>query len=510
VDAFVKRCEHCKEALSETARGRPQIFCSDRCRQAHRKIAPTREKGLRYRTGRVKPKTVSEPFEVTDEFEPENLSLKTSPLRCERVNDSTFKITNGELTNVPASHGQWSGYRTTKAVAWISKLEADAWIARCGDQVCGPSSFSEAKANALALAKGADGDYFVRDPLSHLNGLQARLLDTNEVQQVSEEGIFTKWQPQYAERRIATFPVKADKKPAIRRWNQITLKGSSRLAERFHESDAFGFQLGPKSQITALDVDSRDEAVLADALTCHGDTPFIVRTGGGYHAYYSYGGERRHIRPYHNKPIDILGSGFVVAPPSISERGTYQIIAGTLDDLTNLPPIQVALDNLRAEARIPEGRRNNTLFRFALEQARHSDTFDALLDVMRTRNMDCEPPLPDDVIISTAKSAWRYEQAGRNLVGRGRSVLTPHSVIDELIGEHQDATLRWTAVVLRMPCDPPPLFGVMDASWSGALLQSSNLETTSRLCLTVSRCRQSCPSRQGEDQGALAWRLRSR
>jgi Bifunctional DNA primase/polymerase, N-terminal/Primase C terminal 1 (PriCT-1) len=264
------------------------------------------------------------------------------------------------------------------------------------------------------------------------------------IQQVSEEGIFTKWQPQYAERRIATFPVKADKKPAIRRWNQITLKGSSRLAERFHESDAFGFQLGPKSQITALDVDSRDEAVLADALTCHGDTPFIVRTGGGYHAYYSYGGERRHIRPYHNKPIDILGGGFVVAPPSISERGTYQIIAGTLDDLTNLPPIQVALDNLRAEARIPEGRRNNTLFRFALEQARHSDTFDALLDVMRTRNMDCEPPLPDDVIISTAKSAWRYEQAGRNLVGRGRSVLTPHSVIDELIGEHQDAFVLLT------------------------------------------------------------------
>jgi hypothetical protein len=95
------------------------------------------------------------------------------------------------------------------------------------------------------------------------------------IQQVSEEGIFTKWQPQYAERRIATFPVKADKKPAIRRWNQITLKGSSRLAERFHESDAFGFQLGPKSQITALDVDSRDEAVLADALTCHGDTPSL-------------------------------------------------------------------------------------------------------------------------------------------------------------------------------------------------------------------------------------------
>jgi Bifunctional DNA primase/polymerase, N-terminal/Primase C terminal 1 (PriCT-1) len=253
------------------------------------------------------------------------------------------------------------------------------------------------------------------------------------------KGVFSEWQPLYAESRIATFPVNADKRPAIRRWNQITLRGSARLAERFHEADAFGFQLGPKSRITALDIDSQDEAILADALTYHGDTPFIVRTGGGYHAYYSYAGERRLIRPYNDKPVDILGGGFVVAPPSVSAKGTYQIICGNLDDLANLPPIHVVLDGLRHDTRIPEGKRNNTLFRFALEQARHSDTYDSLLDVMRTRNMDCEPPLPDEVIITTAKSAWRYEQDGRNLVGRGRAVVTPHSVVDELIGESQDA-----------------------------------------------------------------------
>ena len=138
------------------------------------------ENALRYRTGRVKPKIASQIIETTSEFEPENLSPKTLSLRCERVNDSTFKITDGELTNVPASHGQWSGYRTTKALVWIIKLESDAWLARCGDQVCGPSSFGEAKANGMAMAKGAHGDYFVRNPMSHLNGLQARLLDADE------------------------------------------------------------------------------------------------------------------------------------------------------------------------------------------------------------------------------------------------------------------------------------------------------------------------------------------
>ena len=179
MDAFVNQCEHCNEAVSETKRGRPQRFCSDRCRQAHRKIGSTAENGLRYRPGRLKPKPALEGIEDTAEFKPKNLSLKTSPLRCERVNDSTFKITDGELTNVPASHGQWSGYCTTKALAWIIKLGPHAWLARCSDQVCGPSTFSEAKAYAFAMAKGTDGDYFVRS-VPHLNGLQARLTDTAE------------------------------------------------------------------------------------------------------------------------------------------------------------------------------------------------------------------------------------------------------------------------------------------------------------------------------------------
>jgi hypothetical protein len=50
----------------------------------------------------------------------------------------------------------------------------------------------------------------------------------------------------------------------------------------------------------------------------------------------------------------------------------------------------------------------------------------------------------DDVIVSTANSAWRYEQEGRNLIGRGRAVVTPHALIDELIGESQDAFILLT------------------------------------------------------------------
>jgi hypothetical protein len=176
MDAFVKRCEHCNEPVPETKRGRPQRFCSDRCRQAHRKIALRTGNDLRYRTNRVKPKGASLEADLTSEFEPENLSLKTK-LHFERVNEVTFKLTDGELTNVPASHGKWGGYRTTKAVARVINIAPGQWLARSRNEACGPSSFNEAKANALAMARGACGDYFIENPIDHLNGLQARLLD---------------------------------------------------------------------------------------------------------------------------------------------------------------------------------------------------------------------------------------------------------------------------------------------------------------------------------------------
>jgi hypothetical protein len=176
MDAFVKRCECCNEPLAETKRGRPQRFCSDRCRQAHRKIASTPQNGPRHRIGRVTPKLDSQEADLSREFKPENLSQKTK-LRFDRVNEVTFKLSDGEVTNVPASHGQWGGYRATKAVAWVIKIAPDQWLARCREEACGPSPFNEAKANALAMARGACGDYFIEKPIDHLNGLQARLLD---------------------------------------------------------------------------------------------------------------------------------------------------------------------------------------------------------------------------------------------------------------------------------------------------------------------------------------------
>ena len=95
----------------------------------------------------------------------------------EKVNEITWKLTNGEQTNVPASHGQWGGYRTSKAIAWVICVAPGKWLARCGNQASGPERLGQAKARAMAMAKGADGDYQIDDEVRHLNALQAVLTD---------------------------------------------------------------------------------------------------------------------------------------------------------------------------------------------------------------------------------------------------------------------------------------------------------------------------------------------
>jgi len=258
-------------------------------------------------------------------------------------------------------------------------------------------------------------------------------------------GVFAQWQPHYAEKRIATFPVGADKKPCIKNWNKIGLKGSERLVEQFPSTNALGFPLGPRSGVTLLDLDTKDAGLLDDIQSRYGRSPFKVETGGGYHLYYQYGGERRHIRPWGpDIPVDVLGGGYAVAPPSVATKGQYAIIHGTLDDLNNLPPLHVMLDQLRRP--IATGKRNTSVFRVGLEQALHSDDFESLLDVMRTRNMDCEIPLPDSEVEKAARSAWRYEREGRNLVGRGRAIVISHGLLDRLIAANQDAFILLTVL----------------------------------------------------------------
>jgi hypothetical protein len=242
--------------------------------------------------------------------------------------------------------------------------------------------------------------------------------------------VFSAWQPRYAAYRIATFPVRVDddgKVPSIRGWQVIGLPGSAKLAQT-KDADAFGFCPGSRSNLTILDIDTSNERVLADAVAQYGSTPIIVRSGSGnYQAWYRWDGEKRRIRPVADKPIDVLGGGFVVAPPSRDIKSNYEFIEGSLDDLNRLPRLRNLPPSNKLEThwpaplpkeRIEKGTRNKNLWEHCMREAHHCDDFDALLDVALTANANFLPPLTEDEVAKVAKSAWSYTERGENRFGR--------------------------------------------------------------------------------------------
>jgi hypothetical protein len=242
---------------------------------------------------------------------------------------------------------------------------------------------------------------------------------------------FRDWQAQYASHGVATFPVAIGpdgKKPLVTNYARFGLRASAQIAQKFPDADAFGLMVGKNSRLTVLDVDSRDDRVLADALDRHGPTPIVIRTGSGNHqAWYRHDGEKRLIRPEPDKPIDILGSGFVVAPPSRGNKSKYEFIQGTLDDLDRLPPLRGLLVNddgqtrttaPQSTERIREGIRNRKLWEQCMISAHCCDDFDTLLDVARSRNDEFCPPLEDDEVVKVATSAWGYTERSENRFGR--------------------------------------------------------------------------------------------
>jgi Bifunctional DNA primase/polymerase, N-terminal/Primase C terminal 1 (PriCT-1) len=253
-------------------------------------------------------------------------------------------------------------------------------------------------------------------------------------------GISSGAQQEYAEHRIATFPIGSDKRPSITNYQRVGLPGSANLAARFGNASGLGFMTNARNRIAVLDVDSTDERIFADALNRYGDTPVKVQTGSGkFHGLYRFNGERRRIRPFGEVPIDILGTGgFVIAPPSVTEKGTYRFIEGGLDDLDRLPIMRgLTTDVYDRPPRfdtpaVTEGKRSDDLWRQCMREAKRVDSFDALLNVARTLNKACSPPLDEREIVKIAQSAWNYEERGLNRFGQHGAWL-PANEYDELL-----------------------------------------------------------------------------
>lgn len=256
-------------------------------------------------------------------------------------------------------------------------------------------------------------------------------------------GVFAEWQPRYAEFGVATFPV-TEKRPAIRGYLSVGLAASQQLAIKFPQSNSFGLACR-KSGITVLDVDAPDERLLADMMSELGPSPFVVRSASGnFQAWYRHNGESRRIRPDPSRPIDILGDGFVVAPPSRGSSGPYTLIQGTLESLTQLPTLRTVglptAGTVLSSDLIAKGRRNDALWRECMARAAECRSASNLMEVAMNLNASMfYEPLPDAEVLRVVASAWAKEIAGENWFGRGGRVIVSAAEVDGLLSNDPDA-----------------------------------------------------------------------
>jgi Bifunctional DNA primase/polymerase, N-terminal len=184
-------------------------------------------------------------------------------------------------------------------------------------------------------------------------------------------GTFAAWQPRYAKYGIATFPVRIvgkDKKPAMSHYDRVGLRGSAQLALKFFEAGSFACMCGRRNRLVIVDMDDTDEKIVDEGERLFGRSPILWRTGGGKFAMpFRHNGEDRRIRPIPGLPIDVLGGGMVVLPPSSGVRRPYELIRGSLADLDHLPIARMPDDIGRKfierrdpQQRIARGRRRGS------------------------------------------------------------------------------------------------------------------------------------------------------
>ena len=227
---------------------------------------------------------------------------------------------------------------------------------------------------------------------------------------------------------------------------KLGLRGSTELTRKFANAEGFGVVLGSRSGLAVVDVDTKDENIVADVLTYYGPSPLIARSpsSGGHHVYYRHNGrQRRRIRdPYWRErgaPVDVLGNGVVVLPPSRSPRGDYAFVQGGLEDLHRLPVLRAGVGEARAErsaaAAVPEPKeaasplrgmrehdgRNSALFMaigpVARDIHRACGTRDQLLEIARTHNALCAQPMEEPEVERIVGNVWGMTREGRNVIG---------------------------------------------------------------------------------------------
>ena len=279
-------------------------------------------------------------------------------------------------------------------------------------------------------------------------------------------GVFAAAQPKYAALGIATFPFDATAEvkrgPLISNYNRVGLRASQQMILRFSDAPGLAAMAGARNNFTIIDVDergARGERLLADVQRQFGQSKVVVRTGGGgFHAYYRHSGESRKIRPDPRKPIDLIGAGPIVLPPTQGFRGKYEIIHGRIEDLAALEPIKARSSASLAETDMDlhsakDGGRDKKFWPHVARQAHLAKSLDELIAIAREMNeLMAEPWSDNEVnseIVKRCKYWWDKTQKGENWFGIGKYVRATHAELDSMLANPRDQDAWLLLTLLR-------------------------------------------------------------
>ncbi|SRR5579871_3853177 len=196
-----------------------------------------------------------------------------------------------------------------------------------------------------------------------------------------------------------------------------------------------GVCTGRASGLVALDVDPRHQGneSLYEVVEKYRDLPNTVESktgGGGKHIFFRRPSREAHVGNKANlgdwPGLDVRADGgYVVAPPSLhASGGTYQwepFFAPGEAELAPTPEWLLKLiegkkgkqdtgEPTPKDNSIPEGNRNDALFRVACSMRHKGMGKEAIQAALKAENQEkCNPPLPESEVEGVVESAMKYD-----------------------------------------------------------------------------------------------------
>jgi Protein of unknown function (DUF3987)/Bifunctional DNA primase/polymerase, N-terminal/Primase C terminal 1 (PriCT-1) len=194
-----------------------------------------------------------------------------------------------------------------------------------------------------------------------------------------------------------------------------------------------GIPTGTESGLVVVDIDPRNGGTESkhkmERLGNFPITPTTWTGGDGEHIYLQHPGNGHYIKskselggfPGIDQKAD---GGYIVAPPSNHLSGNqYSWKIGPDTPLAKIPNWLMALlltdggepkrqSNGRVGDQIPQGQRNQTLTSLAGTMRRRGTSLEAIEAALLAENKRCDPSLPENEVLSIARSVSRYPFPG--------------------------------------------------------------------------------------------------